>query len=147
MELRRLEEHVRTLVSVRETDAPLISCYVDLTEGLAIRREEVTVRLQLLRKCVTARAVPEFDEAAAKIQTYLYKERAPRTKGIAAFARGGEDSFWLALEFEVPLPTWVASGSTPNIYHLLELKDNYDRYMILLTTEQTVRILGVNLGP
>ncbi len=146
MELRRLEEHIRTLATVAENEAPLISCYADLTEGLMVRREEIGLRLQLLRKCLPARAVPEFDQAAARIQKFLEEGLVPRTKGIAAFSRGGEESFWLALEFEVPLPTWIASGSTPNIYHLLELKDNYDRYMILLTTETTARIIGVNLG-
>jgi len=146
MELRRLEEHIRTLATVVETDVPLISCYLVLIEAVAVRREELGLRLQLLRKCLPARAMTEFDEAATKIQKFLDEGVAPRTKGIAAFSRGGKEPFWLALEFEVPLPTWIASGSTPNIYHLLELKDNYDRYMILLTTETTARIIGVNLG-
>lgn len=146
MELRRLEEHIRTLATVVENEAPLISCYVDLTEGWMVRREEIALRLQILRKCLPARAVPEFDQAAARIQRFLDQDLGPRTRGIAVFSRGGEESFWLALKFEVPLPTWIASGSTPNIYHLLELKDNYDRYMILLTTETSARIIGVNLG-
>lgn len=146
MELRRLEEHIRALATVAETEAPLISCYADLTEGLAACREEIGLRLQLLRKCLPAQTGIEFDEAAARIQKLLDEGLAPRTKGIAVFSRGGLEPFWLALEFEVPLPMWIASGSTPNIYHLLELKDNYDRYMILLTTETTARIIGVNLG-
>src|SRR5215475_10145341 len=89
MELRRLEEHIRTLASVVETDVPLISCYLDLTEAVAVRREELGLRLQLLRKCLPARAMTEFDEAATKIQKFLDEGVAPRTKGIAAFSRGG----------------------------------------------------------
>jgi peptide subunit release factor 1 (eRF1) len=146
MELRRLQEHIRTLANVVESEAPLISCYLDLSGGVTACREELGLHLQLLRKCLPARAANEFDTAAAKIQNLLDEGLPPRTKGLAAFSRGGEQSFWLALEFEVPLPTWVACGSTPNIYHLLELKDNYDRYMILLMTETTARIIGVNLG-
>ena len=49
MELRRLVEHIRTLATVVETEAPLISCYADLTEGLTVRREEIGLRLQVLR--------------------------------------------------------------------------------------------------
>ena len=44
------------------------------------------------------------------------------------------------------MPNWFAVGFTPNIYHLVELKDNYDRYVVLLTTETSARIIGVNLG-
>ena len=62
-------------------------------------------------------------------------------------SRGEETSrFQLLLQFEVPLPNWIAIGPTPNIYHLVELKDNYDRYVILLMTETSARIIGVNLG-
>jgi rubrerythrin len=52
----------------------------------------------------------------------------------------------LPLQFEVPPPTWIAAGSTANIYHLVDLKDNYDRYIILLSTERSARIISVNLG-
>jgi hypothetical protein len=36
--------------------------------------------------------------------------------------------------------------STPNIYHLVELKDTYHRYVVMLVTEDSMRILQVNLG-
>jgi stalled ribosome rescue protein Dom34 len=44
------------------------------------------------------------------------------------------------------LPNWIAVGSTPNIYHLMEMTNNYERYAILLVTETSARIIGVNLG-
>jgi peptide subunit release factor 1 (eRF1) len=146
VELTRLEEHIRTLATVAETECPLISCYLDLSEGVTVGREELGLRLELLRKCLPAQAKVEFDQAAGKIQKFLNEGLPPRTKSLAAFSRAGDQPFWLALEFEVPLPTWIACDSAPNIYHLVELKDNYDRYMILLTTEATARIIGVNLG-
>ena len=40
--------------------------------------------------------------------------------------------FFLPLQFRAPLPNWVAVGSTPNIYHLVELKDTYDRFVVTL---------------
>ena len=146
MELKRLEKHIRTLATIAETDAPLISCYLDLSNGVSGSRDELEVRFQLLRKCVPAGAVTEFDASRSKIDAFLSGRLAPRTKGLAAFARAGEQPFWLALEFDVPLPTWIAVGSTPNIYHLVELRDNYDRYVILLASETSARIIGVNLG-
>ncbi len=146
MEVIELEDHIRTLATLEEDVSPVISCYLNLSGGPAGCREPLNVRLQTLRKLFPARQAAAFDEAAERIRAYLNESIAPRSQGVAAFSRGGANPFWLALQFEVPLPTWIAAGSTPNIYHLVELKDNYDRFAILLTTETSVRIIGVNLG-
>jgi len=77
---------------------------------------------------------------------FIKDDLRPDSKGVAAFARGGSQSFFLPLQFRAPLPTSIAVGATPNIYHLVELKDTYHRYVIMLCTEERVRILEVNLG-
>jgi peptide subunit release factor 1 (eRF1) len=46
----------------------------------------------------------------------------------------------------VPLPNWIGVDTIPNIYHLVELKESYHRYVVMIVTEETVRILQVNLG-
>lgn len=46
----------------------------------------------------------------------------------------------------MPLPNSLLIDSTPNIYHLVELKDTYDRYVVMISTENHARILEVNLG-
>jgi hypothetical protein len=146
VELRQLEEHVRTLATVEETDSPWISCYLDLRNGVPGYRDELSSRLQILRKSLPTRSLADFEDAARRIEAGLRGPISPRTRGVAAFARGGDRPFQLQLQFEVPLPNWIAVGPTPNIYHLVELKDNYDRYVILLMTETSARIIGVNLG-
>ena len=146
MELKDLQEHIRTLATVEETESPMISCYLDLRNGPLGYRNEMETRVQLLRRSLPVRSAVEFDEATRRIEACIKEAMSPRTRGIAIFARAGERPFWLSLQFEVPLPNWIAVGSTPNIYHLVELKDNYDRYVILLTTETSVRVIGVNLG-
>ena len=146
MELRELEEHIRVLATLEEADSPLISCYLDASGGPSGYRDELSSRIRLLRGSLSVRSAEEFDEAASRIEAFLEGAISPRTRGLAVFARGGETPFWLPLQFEVPLPNWIALGSTPNIYHLVELKDNYDRYVILLTTERSARIFSVNLG-
>jgi rubrerythrin len=146
VELRQLEDHIRTLATVEEAESPLISCYLDLSNGVIGCRDELDARFQVLRRSLPVRASAEFDESAGRIEAYLNGSISQRTRGLAVFVRAGAAPFWLALQFEVPLPNWIAVGSTPNIYHLVELKDNYDRYVILLTTEASARIIGVNLG-
>lgn len=146
MELRELERHIHTLAGVEETDAPLISCCLDLSTGATACRDLLSLRLQLLRESIPARSAVDFAEAAHRLEACLDGDLSARTRGMALFARGGNRPFWLPLQFEVPLPNWIAVGATPNIYHLLELKDNYYRYVILLTTETSFGIIGVNLG-
>jgi protein required for attachment to host cells len=146
VKLRKFEEDIRTLATLPEADAPLISCYLEVRGGQILASAEAEARLQLLRKCVPPRWARDFDEARERIQAFLYAGISTGSRGAAVFARGGERPFFLALQFEVPLPLWIAVGATPNIYHLVELKDNYDRYVILLMTEDSARIIGVNLG-
>ena len=55
-------------------------------------------------------------------------------------------AFMLPMQFATPLPNWIAVYPTPNIYHLVELKDNYHRYVVLLAMPDRASILEVNLG-
>lgn len=120
MELRQLEDHIRTLATVEEAESPLISCYLDLSKGVIGCRDELEARFQILRKSLPVRSGAEFGESADRIAAYLNESLSERTRGLAVFARGGPTPFWLPLQFEVPLPNWIAVGSTPNIYHLVE---------------------------
>ena len=87
-----------------------------------------------------------IEEALAVIDEQLAQDSIYGQGGAALFARGGDDPFFLSLRFRVPLPTWIAVDVFPNIYHLVELKDTYHRYVIMLCSEQSIRILEVNLG-
>lgn len=146
MELKELQEHIRRLATVDETDAPVISCYLDVGNGPASYRVELDDRLEILRRTLTSHSLMDFEDALYALEAGMSTAISPRTRGMAAFARAGNSPFCLLLPFEVPLPNWIGVGSTPNIYHLVELKDNYDRYVILLATETTSRIIAVNLG-
>lgn len=146
MELKELQTHIRKLATLPETDAPVISCYLDIEAGSSKYRSTMEERLRLLRKSLSEPARGKLDEAGSRIREFLEPGIHSSVKGMAIFARGGEDPFFMALSFHVPLPTWIAANSTPNIYHLVELKDTYDRYVVMLATEATVRILAVNLG-
>ena len=40
----------------------------------------------------------------------------------------------MVLQFAVPLPNQLRVYPTPNIYHLVELKDAYERYLMMIAT-------------
>ena len=144
--MEELEEHIRTLATLAESDASVTSCYLNVGRGPSGFRWVLDERVQLLRRSLFGQALGQFVEALGKIEAFLSDRVSIRTRGAAIFARAGSQPFFLALQFDVPLPNWIAVGSTPNIYHLMELHNNYERYAILLVTETNARIIGVNLG-
>lgn len=146
MERKNLKKHVRTLITLPITDSPIISCYQALAKGRLADRNAFEERVRSLRRGLSVQSQRDFDAALAHIEEFLATELLPDAKGLAVFSRAGEAPFFLPLQFRVPLANWIAVDSTPNIYHLIELKDTYHRYVVMLVTEASMRILQVNLG-
>ena len=146
MKLTELQRQVRTLASIPETDAPVISCYVNLASGRRAYDAILGQRIAVLRDALTPSEKDPFEYAWAQIEHYLANEIPREARSVALFARGGALSFLVPLEFQVPLPTSISIDLAPNIYHLIELKDTYDRYVILISTEESAQIVEVNVG-
>jgi len=147
MELSELQTHIRTLITLEEDEAPIVSCYVHRTVGRNGSGPPLFERrIQAIRKVLGGTELDRFEEAFERIQRYLSTEVRPTTRGVATFARAGARPFLLGLQFQVPLPTRLSVNSTPDIFHLVELKDTYHRYVVLISTEERARILEVNLG-
>ena len=127
MERQNLQKHVRKLITLPVGDAPVISCYQSLAAGRLADRNAFDGRVRSLRRSLNVTEQRTFDAALARIEDVLETALLPHAKGLAVFSRAGEQPFFLPLQFQVPLPNWIAVDSTPNIYHLVELKDTYDR--------------------
>ncbi len=146
MDRKHFQQHIRTLVLLEENTAPVISCYLNLESGMAPCRDALQERAAILRKNLDWHARLAFEEAVVAIENFISVPPPADARGMAIFARGGASPFFMPLQFRVPLPTWIAVDSTPNIYHLVELKDTYHRFVTVITTEKSIRILEVNLG-
>ncbi|MDJ0808147.1 MAG: hypothetical protein QNJ78_15095 [Gammaproteobacteria bacterium] len=130
-----------------ESDAPFISAYLNLEEGQADWRETLNERAHVLRRILQGDDLVDLEDALVKIEAWLSTELLPEAKGAAIFVRGiFGGAFMLPMQFASPLPNIIAVYPTPNIYHLVELKDNYHRYIILLALPEQASILEVNLG-
>ncbi|MEN8168007.1 MAG: hypothetical protein ABFR65_11090 [Pseudomonadota bacterium] len=145
--LDELKQHITLLASVEESDAPFISVYLNLEDGQIGWREALDERARILRRVLKDNDLADLEEALGKIETWLTTDLLPETKGVAIFVRGTfGGAFMLPMQFATPLPDWIAVYPTPNIYHLVELKDNYHRYVVLLAMPDRASILEVNLG-
>lgn len=145
--LDELRRHIAVLACVDETAAPFVSCYLNLDQGAASYRKVLAERALALRGSLEEGARTDCNAAIGQIESYLAEKLRSDARGIAIFSRhfrGG--AFFLPMQFAAPLPDWLAIYPTPNLFHLMELKDTYHRYTVLLATRTAVRILEVNLG-
>jgi len=146
MELTELKKHIRTLATLPEADAPVISCYLKLLNGKIKDRE---IYKELVRAVTIGLSEQEryiVKETLAPVNAYLANKLKSDAKGTAIFSRAGKDPFFLPLQFRVLLPNWISLCTVPNIYHLVEMKDTYHRYVIMISTKKSARIVEVNLG-
>ena len=144
--LAQLKGHIRTLITLEETEAPVLSCYVNRGATPNFIPHPAQRGARALRKVLRRQEREPFQEALDQIEAFLENELHPLTMGIAAFSRAGSRPFFLGLQFQMPLPNRLSVDSTPNIYDLVELKDTYHRYVVLIASEERTRILEVNLG-
>lgn len=145
MELSELNEHILALARLEETRSPIISCYLNGVSGFGFTAifEE---RIEVLRRTIAEEVRFDFEQALGKIEDYLGARAVAESLRVAIFSRAGEQPLFLALSLDVPLPNRMAVSSMPCIYDLVEIKDNYNRYAVLLATEHSAHILGINLG-
>ena len=146
MELKNLQKHIRYLATMEETEAPVISCYLNLELGLPWYRNALDERVALLRKTLTGATRRLFEEALDHIEAFIATELLLDAKGAVIFSRAGEKPLFLPLQFRMPLPNWFAVYPVPNIYHRVELKDTYHHFVVMISTEQSARVLEINLG-
>ncbi|MBY0269209.1 MAG: host attachment protein [Burkholderiales bacterium] len=145
--LDELRKNIAILACIEETKAPFVSCYLNLEKGDLSYRKIFEDRALAMRNTLEVEACSDFDTAIDQIKHYLAEQLRPGAKGVALFSRhfrGG--AFFLPMQFAAPLPDWIAVYPSPNLFHLMALKDTYHRYVVLLANKAWVRILEVNLG-
>lgn len=146
MELSELQQHVRTLVTLEESEWPIVSCHLNSERRSGGFREAFDERVGLLNRTIGNEAQARLAEALARIDAFITEDLRADSRGVASFARGGDHPFFLGLQFQVPMPNWITVGSTPNIYHLVEMKDTYHRCVVMVCRRENIRIFEINLG-
>lgn len=142
-----LRDRILTLAGIEESPTPFVSCYLNLKDGEKSLLQTIEVRAKLLRRVLKGRDLEDFEQSIGAIKSYVKSELLPEAEGLAFFARSSKaNEFYMPLQFAVPLPNTLRVYPTPNIYNLVELKDTYERYLVMIATTEWVRIIEVNLG-
>ena len=146
MVMADLLTHIRALATLPETDDPVISCYMTLENRRLKHPNLFDQQIRCLSVGVTENARRKLEDALKYVWAFLDHRISPEVKGAAIFSRAGKNPFCLTLRFHVPVPTWIAVDKAPNIYHLVEMKDTYEHYVVMLATKRLVRIIEMNVG-
>lgn len=142
MRLRELQLHLARLATLKELPEPVVSCYLHASSGVPAFEEQIRVA----RAEAPEAWVGQVDQALHLIRAFVLAEPLSKQEGLAAFARGGEDPLFLGLRLRAPVPTQVTAGGRPRIYPLIEIRDNYDHFVVMHVTDRRVKILEVVLG-
>ena len=146
MKLQDLQDAVRALAVIAETDAPFVTCYADLEGDPRGHRQALGDRLLTIRPCLAPAQRVDFEHALGRIMAFLASRIARESNGAAVFSRGGKHPYFRALPLRVPVPNHLSVDAIPDLFHLVALKDAYHRYVVLIAHQEGARILEVDVG-
>jgi rubrerythrin len=146
MDMENLQTHIRALAMLPATDDPVVSCFVALENRRLKAPNLFDEQIRAVRTGLAGETRRALEEALQPVQAFLHHGLSSDAKGAAIFSRAGKEPFLMTIQCRVPLPNWTVVDRTPNIYHLVELKDTYEQYVVMLATKESVRIIEMNLG-
>jgi hypothetical protein len=145
-EMNSLHRHLLALATLDESEAPMLSVYLDLRQPLE------ALRSKFLHWCMAARISTKkdgrdlFDAARADLDL-IYRQNWPDAiQSVAAFARAGRSPFLLVMPFSATLDNHFHVGSLPAIFPLVQMKDRFHRFVVAISTEESSRIFEITLG-
>jgi hypothetical protein len=146
MESQKLQDYIRNLAMLDESDDLFISCYLNMEIGPAGFHDYLDERMHVLKNSLPNLYHKNFKEAIIPIHDFLSRKSFQGAKGLALFSRNGSQPFFLPLEFRVPLSNLVVMDLVPHIYPLVELLDTYHSYVVVIVSENRARIIEIHTG-
>jgi len=144
MNYQKLKKHIIALASLPEDHSPVVSAYFDLRTPRGQLERDLEGWAELARHSFRGDERTDFEDALEEVFDWL--AAPPPARGAAVFSRWGEYPFCLPLTFNVPLDTGFHARHLPVIYPLVELKDRFNRFVLVVTNSEAARIFEINLG-
>ena len=145
-EMESLRSHITQLVNLPETEAPMISAYLDLLENQDYLRSKLSQWANTARSTQSPDQRAAFDAARMDVEEAISGEWPDEIQSVAVFSRRGLNPFLLVVPFSVSLDPYFTAASVPAIFPLVQLKDRFHRFVVVISTEEVSRIFEVTLG-
>jgi hypothetical protein len=140
-----LSKHIVTLANLPKCPEPVVSAYFDLSQPTEVLLAQFSSWVEMAEPAFEDNAGAHFSAAASRIQTWLLNN-SEEGRSAAVFARAGDPGFFLPIVFQVTLKTYFKADLLPAIFPLVEIKDRFNRFVVVLTNRNTARIIEMNLG-
>lgn len=141
-----IKQTIYELATIEETSDSFISCYLDVDKYKADSLLAFLSRIENLKKKSNEADKDLLERAITTVNDIMTNELDSSIKGLAVFIRLGKSSYTKSLKFKVPVKNEVILDSLPMIFPLIELKDTFHSFIIVISNESHGRILEVSLG-
>jgi ribosomal protein L30E len=144
--IQQLSRHISALATLPDTGAPVLSAYFDLRRPIEVLRSDFQTWSIAARSALPKAERQLFDAAKSEIQALLKQVWPEEIQGLAVFSRCGEQALLMALPFQAVLETHFEVSARPAIFPLVQLKDRFHRFVLVICTEDTGWIMELTLG-
>ncbi len=145
-EIESLRIHLSELVTLPETDQPLISAYLDLLENSDFLRSKLCHWATAARTTLKPAQRRAFDDSRHDIEDAIASVWPEEVRSVVVFSRRGDNPFLLVLPFSAAMGMHFAVSTVPSIFPLVQLKDRFHRFVVVIATDEFSKIFEVTLG-
>ncbi len=145
-ELEVLRGHISQLALVSESEAPVISAYFDLCQPVDALRSRLNDWSAAARTTFPSDQRRAFDESRHEVGHAILKDWPESCRSLAVFARSGSNPILRVMPFSATLDTHFQASPLPSIFPLVQLKDRFHRFVVVIATDENSRIFEVTLG-
>lgn len=145
-EMELLGSHISQLANLPESEAPTISAYLDLCQTADYLKSKFSHWAVAARSTLAAPQRPLFDHARQEVIREISREWPEEIRSVAVFSRQGGDPLLRVIPFSASLDLHFDISNRPAIFPLVQLKDRFHRFVVVITTDDASRIFEVTLG-
>ncbi len=145
-EMLKLRRHISALASLPISDAPVLSAYFDVRTSPEAMESALKIWAIAAKHQLPAKQRTLFRQSKEELVMMLRQKWPESIRSLAVFSRVGQHPFLMVLPFEAVIETQFYCDDRPVIFPLVQLKDRFHRFVLAICTEETSRVMELNLG-
>jgi hypothetical protein len=145
--INELQQQIALLANLRPAAGAVVSCYLDLGQDKSTLSTFVRNRLGAELARVPGARRGALEACIDAIEAQLDSDLPLQTRGLAIFAAAdGKAPLLAAMPFAVPFRRSLTVSSSPDLLPLVQLKELYGRFLIVMAQPKGLQLAEVNLG-
>jgi hypothetical protein len=145
-EMELLRRHISQLANLSESSSPIISAYLDLCETKDFLKSKLANWAVMARSTLDSAQRAFFDDSRQDVIGVISQEWPDDIRSVAVFSRRGDNPLLLVVPFSAPLDLYFDVSNLACIFPLVQLKDRFHRFVVVIATDEASRIFEITLG-